>query len=334
MNYERKKLIRALVYAMGAAAFAAGTPVVAQDADVKLKVDVIGSGVKRYLEDQSLPVTIITSEDIKRSGVQNMEQLMQSISATATSGSINGASLAGNSVYGQSSVSLRGLGATRTLILLDGMRMTPFAQELSNGVDINSIPISAIDRVEVLLDGASSIYGSDAVAGVINFRLRRDFTGATVGYEYREPTRDGGGWANNVWASLGVGELKKDKYNLSLNFQNKNEGTLRATDRSFSKTGNVPPFLSSAATPSGRVEGVWDTSLTYSNQQLYNATTRPFGYTTQGFGNPGRDSPGCAAMNMFANSAPPKAGTGTNCNFDSNPFVALFPQVETTSGVG
>ena len=63
---------------------------------------------------------------------------------------------------------------------------------------------------------------------MINFRLRRDYTGATVGYEYDTPTRSGGGQTNNVWASLGIGDLKKDRYNLSLNFQYKNETTLLA----------------------------------------------------------------------------------------------------------
>ncbi len=339
MNYERKKLVRAIAYAMGAAAFVAGAPVVAQDTtapDVKLKVDVVGSGLKRYLEDQSLPVTIMTADDIKRAGVQNMEQLMQKISATAGTGAVTGSTLAGQSSYGQSSVSLRGLGANRTLVLLDGMRLTPFAQEIGNGVDINSIPISAIDRVEVLTDGASSIYGSDAVGGVINFRLRRDYTGASVGYEYDTPTRGGGsgGVTNNVWASVGLGELKKEKYNLTLNFQHKEETALLAAARNFSRTANLPPFYVAGATPSGRLEGIWDTSITYSNQQPFSATTRPFGYTTTGFGNPGADSPGCAAMLMYDVGSKPKAGTGKNCAFDSAPFVELFPSTETSSGIG
>lgn len=341
MNYERKKLVNAIAYAMGAAAFAAGGPVAAQapintTPDVQLKVDVVGSGIKRYLEDQSQPVTIMTSDDIKRLGVQNMEQLLQKISATAGTGATFGATLAGTSTFGSSGVSLRGLGATRTLVLLDGMRLTPFAQELSSGVDINAIPISAIDRVEVLLDGASSIYGSDAEAGVINFRLRRDYTGATVGYEYDWPTRGGGGGrTNNLWASVGVGELKKDNYNLTLNFQYKREDSLLASTRSFSRTGNQPPYLAAAATPSGRIEAAWDLSKTYSSDQPFNPPTAPFGYTTTGFGNPGADSPGCAAMLMYNVSGKPKApSTGKNCSFDSAPFVELFPSTETTSGIG
>ncbi len=340
MNYERKKLVNAIAYALGAAAFVAGGPVVAQTStapDVQLKVDVVGSGIKRYLEDQSQPVTIMNAEDIKRSGVQNMEQLIQKISATAGTGATFGAQLAGQSTYGSSGVSLRGLGATRTLVLLDGMRLTPFAQELSSGVDINSIPISAIDRVEVLLDGASSIYGSDAEAGVINFRLRRDYTGATVGYEYDNPTRSGGGSTQNVWASLGVGELHKDRYNLTLNFQYKNENSLLAADRNFSKTANLPPYFVSGATPSGNLEGIWNTALTYNNTPgQARSATNPLGYTTTGYGNPGADSPGCAAMLMYldATASPSTPSTGKRCFFDSAPFVELFPSTETTSGIG
>ena len=299
-----------------------------------IKVEVVGSSIKRSLEDQALPVQILTNQDISRAGVQNMEQLVQKISATATTGATGGGTLAGTETYGQSSVSLRGLGSQRTLLLLDGQRMAPFAQEFANGVDINAIPISAVERVEVLTDGASSVYGSDAVAGVINFVLRRNFTGATVGYEYDRPTThpSAGGTTNNWWGSVGYGDISKDKYNFTVSYQNKQEYTLSASDRDFAKSGNVPPFLSNAATPSGRIEGVW---VPGSDPASNNASsTNPFGISTAGYGNPGADSPGCAAMGMFAITAKPRAGTGTNCNFDSAPFVALFPRVGTQSWVG
>ncbi len=237
MKFQRTKIIIACAHAMGAAALVAGVPAFAQGVtpqdvtppgEAKIKVDVVGSGIKRSLEDQSLPVQVLTKEDIQRSGVQNMEQLVQKITATATAGAINGASLATAETFGSSGVSLRGLGAKRTLILLDGQRIAPFAQELSNGVDINAIPVSAIERVEVLTDGASSVYGSDAVAGVINFVLRRNFTGVTVGYEYDTPTRSGGGKTDNFWISGGYGDLTKDRFNVTLSYQYKKEDSLLA----------------------------------------------------------------------------------------------------------
>ena len=300
----------------------------------RIKVDVIGSSIKRTLEDQSLPVQIMTKDDISRSGVQNMEQLMAKISATASTGGVFGGQLAGVETYGQSAVSLRGLGANRTLVLLDGQRVTPFAQELATGVDINAIPVSAIERVEVLTDGASSIYGSDAVAGVINFVLRRNFTGVTVGYEYDTPTSSGeGGTTSNWWGSVGYGDINKDKFNVTGSYQQKKETSLIAADRNFAQSGNVPPFFVNAATPSGRIEGVWVPGTpTASNAR---SAANPFGFSTGGYGNPATDLPGgCPALGgHFAVKGAPSAGTGTNCNFDSAPFVELFPRVTTKSGV-
>ena len=232
MKFQKKQIVTALTHALAAAALVGGAPALAQDVTTPtpssqtIKVDVVGSSIKRSLEDQSLPVQVITRDDIARSGVTNMEQLMQKISATSSAGGLSGGTLSGVSTYGQSAVSLRGLGAVRTLILLDGLRVTPFAQEAATGVDINSIPISAIERVEVLTEGASSIYGSDAVAGVINFVLRRNFTGATVGYEYDWPTRAGGGSTSNVWGSIGFGDLATDKFNVTASFQSKFERSL------------------------------------------------------------------------------------------------------------
>jgi iron complex outermembrane receptor protein len=348
MNIQHKSFALAVARAIGATLLACGATALAQDATPaadRIKVEVVGSSIKRSLEDQSLPVQVLTREDIARSGVQNMEQLIQTIAATATTGTINGATGAGVSTYGASFASLRGLGSNRTLILLDGQRMTPFAQELNgggisgNGVDINSIPIAAIDRVEVLTDGASSIYGSDAIAGVINFVLRRNFQGFTAGYEYNTPTDSGGGQVNNVWVSGGYGDLVADKFNVTGTYQYKKEKPLWSSNRDFSKSGNVPPFFANAATPSGRIEGVWVPGAPRASQSATNGPNgqpggaNPYGISTSGYGNPGADSPGCTAMGMFAITANPRAGTGTNCNFDSAPFLQLFPEVETQSGV-
>src|SRR5881394_3339257 len=134
MKFERTKIsivcAHVCAYALGTAALVAGVPALAQitpqdvtPPDNKIKVEVVGSGIKRSLEDQSLPVQVLTREDIQRSGVQNMEQLVQKITATATVGAVNGATLASFETFGSSGVSLRGLGAKRTLILLDGQRI-------------------------------------------------------------------------------------------------------------------------------------------------------------------------------------------------------------------
>ncbi len=111
------------------------------------------------------------------------------------------------STYGQTSVSLRGLGPERTLVLVNGRRLAPFAGDDGAAVNVNSIPVSAIERIEVLRDGASAIYGSDAMAGVVNFILTKDYTGVEVGGQYGAPTRSGGGESWDVHAVAGWGEL-------------------------------------------------------------------------------------------------------------------------------
>src|SRR4029453_18051620 len=100
----------------------------------------------------------------------------------------------------------------------------------------------------------------------------------------------------------------------------KNEETLFAKDREFAKSGNVPPFLANAATPSGRLEGIFLPGRSIDENAA--SSTNPFGYSGTGYGNPGRDYPGgCAAMGMYDAGGTPRAGTGRNCNFDSAPFV-------------
>ena len=112
--------------------------------------------------------------------MQTTEQLLQTISAMSSSGQTPAQRGAGSSTYGVSSVSLRGLGEERTLVLLNGRRLAAFAGGGGAAVNVNSIPLAAIERVEVLKDGASAIYGSDAIAGVVNFILEKNFQGVAA----------------------------------------------------------------------------------------------------------------------------------------------------------
>jgi len=292
------------------------------------KTVVTGTNIRSIFEEQTLPVIVITREELERSAALNMEQLVQQIAQVSTAGSITGSTLAGQSTYGQSSVSLRGLGAQRTLVLLNGRRIPGFGllAATGGGIDLNSIPVAALERVEILTDGASSIYGSDAEAGVINFITRRNYRGAEVTVEYGQPSRSGGGAVEKYSAMYGVGSLKDDRFNFWFNWSRRNEEDLRATDREFSKTGNQPPYLISSATPSGRIEGVFIPGRS-TDDNRYDPSTNPLGFLTRGYGNPGRDQPGgCESFAMFPITAGSQApSTGKNCNFDSNPFVGLIP---------
>jgi len=146
---------------------------------VKLeKVEVTGSHIPRTEIESALPVQVITREDIERSGTTTVAEMMAQVSANIIGNNDRMTSL-GAGVPGLSSVNLRGIGSGSTLVLLNGRRVANYAFD-GGAVDVNSIPLSAVERVEILKDGASAIYGTDAIAGVVNFILRKDYQGVEV----------------------------------------------------------------------------------------------------------------------------------------------------------
>ena len=151
----------------------------AQDTSQQMqRVEITGSSIKRIDAESALPVQVITRDQIQRSGATNVEQLLQTISSISSSGGLTTASASGATTGGISAVSLHGLTSIRTLVLLNGRRIAPYGIGFTGdsvSVDVNSIPLAAIERVEVLKDGASAVYGSDAIAGVVNFILRQEF---------------------------------------------------------------------------------------------------------------------------------------------------------------
>src|SRR5688500_10015756 len=175
MNFARKGLVLSL-----AAAFAhSAIPAAAQQAQKVEKIEVTGSNIKRVDAEGPAPVQVITREDIERSGANTLAEVVRNV--PSNSAASYDETFTGSFARGSAGVSLRGLGQKSTLTLINGRRMAvySFAQNLQDSfVDLNSIPLAAIDRIEILKDGASAIYGSDAIAGVVNVILRRDYTGA------------------------------------------------------------------------------------------------------------------------------------------------------------
>jgi len=144
MLFKQKRIHVLMGYALATGAFAlAASAVQAQQIE---RVTVTGSSIKRVLEEQALPVQIISRDDIQNSGSANIEQLVQSLPAVNTAGSLTKSMGAGLSTYGLSTVSLRGLGSSRSLVLVNGRRLAPFGLD-SASVDINAIPMDAIERV-------------------------------------------------------------------------------------------------------------------------------------------------------------------------------------------
>ena len=209
-------------------------PAQAQD----LRVDVTGSNIRRVDNEQASPIQVITREDIERTGAVSLSEVMAflpssgfSIDDRVTNGFTGGAG----------GLNLRNLGFNSTLLLLNGRRMPtyPFAQRLTTGSqgfqDLNSIPVGAIERIEILKDGASAIYGADAVGGVVNIILRNSYKGLEAGASYGE-TQEGDGETFTANASLGFGDLEKDRYNVFVNFAYLKRDATFTKGRNFANT--------------------------------------------------------------------------------------------------
>ena len=163
---------------------AAAQAAYAQQAQKIEKIEVTGTNIKRVDIETAAPITIITREDIERSGMTTVSELLKQLPSNAIGG-LNDLTGQNSFSTGASSISLRGLGSAATLVLLNGRRIAPFGTANPNAgqsavVNIDSLPLDVVDRIEVLKDGASAIYGSEAIAGVVNIILRRDFTGSIV----------------------------------------------------------------------------------------------------------------------------------------------------------
>jgi len=240
MIFQRKKVASALAYMLGVGGAVSLIAAPVQAADIK--VDVTGSNIKRVEGEGALPVQVMTKEDIDKTGATTAYDLLNFISANNSGGNISLGNVIGASTFSAQTASLRGLGGQGTLILVNGKRVQSFAAEVQGvyGVNLDVIPFSAIDRVEVLKDGASAIYGSDAIGGVINFITRQDYKGYEAFAQYGAPTRSGGGEAWNANASAGWGDLSKDRYNIFFNASYQEQKPLLQKDRNFSKTAYLP----------------------------------------------------------------------------------------------
>ena len=213
-------------------------PVMAQDAAPALqRVEVTGSSIKRVAKEGALPVQVITFDQIEKQGITTTEQLVRTLSANGT-GADNMTS--GNNVFGAdadrvsggaSFASLRGLGPSSTLVLLNGRRIATHGAS-GKSVDLNSIPLGAISRVEILKDGASAIYGTDAIGGVINFILKTNYSGVEASVSTND-TQAGGGATRRASLLAGTGSLEEDRYNIMASLTVDKAQQLNGRDRSF-----------------------------------------------------------------------------------------------------
>lgn len=200
------------------------------------EVVITGSMIKRVNAETAEAITVIKTESLKNQGVQNIEQAINTLTSSNTS--VNVAQSVGSFSGGGTYADLRGLGRSRTLVLLDGQRLAPNAFDAA-GVDVSGVPFSAIDNIQVLREGASALYGSDAIGGVINFITKKNYQGGDIQVELDHPQKTGGG-SGQAELTFGHGNLASDGYNFMVTASFHKQQELRATQRGFSALGFNP----------------------------------------------------------------------------------------------
>ena len=216
-----------------------------QDATTLDRIEVTGSNIPRTQIETASPVQVISREQIDRSGKATIAEYLQTLTSDGA-GSIPksfGTGFAG----GGAGISLRGLGASSTLVLLNGRRIASYGLADDGQkvfTDLSVIPMDAVERVEVLKDGASAIYGSDAIAGVVNIILRRDFTGVTGKASYGT-SGDSDGNARKATITAGVGNLDEDDFNAFFSIDVSKTDGIAISDRRNRKwigNGDLSPY--------------------------------------------------------------------------------------------
>ncbi|MDC8770268.1 TonB-dependent receptor plug domain-containing protein [Roseateles albus] len=220
----------AVIAAMGAMTVSAQ----AQNAQLE-RIEVTGSSIKRISSEGALPVQVISAKDIARSGATSVSDVIRNL--PAMQGFQIADTAAGTNSGGISTANIHDIGSSYTLVLLNGRRIAPTGD--GSTVNLNSIPMSAIDRIEVLTDGASALYGSDAIAGVVNFVLKKNYQGGNVVASGMVPLEGGG---KSAYASLtyGIGDIDKDRFNVLMSYRHDQQQQLKATDRAFGSTAYIP----------------------------------------------------------------------------------------------
>ena len=310
--YRMSQVCSAVLAVLGASVMI--SPVLAQQA-AEQRVEITGSAIKRIASEGALPVIRLSKEDIAKSGATSARELIQQLPSmqgfTSASDSVNG------SGGGTTTASLRNLGSIYTLVLLNGRRVAPF--NTGSTVNLEQLPLAAIERVEILADGASALYGADAIAGVVNFITKKNSTIGGVDVSVVVPQKKGG---KETLASItkGFGDLDKDGFNVLAGFAFEKVDKIAANERDFSKSGVIPFEYN------GRSLYFWQLSANANppNVELYRAPN-PADPTDDGFldfynprlittGNCGAD-PGSRVQ-------------GSTCRFDYASTVEAQPEAE------
>ncbi|HEX5684701.1 MAG TPA: TonB-dependent receptor [Ideonella sp.] len=230
--FQKTRLCTSLLLAFGGGLLATSANLAfAQEVQ---RVEVTGSSIKRVEAEGALPVQTFSQEDIKKSGVTTVTDFIQQLPV------MQGFTVAADSVGGGgggiTTASIHDLGEQYTLVLLNGRRVAPATSGTT--IDLNSIPLAAIERIEVLTDGASALYGADAIAGVVNFILKQGAAPFEISARYSQPEQTGGD-GYNLSISKGFGDLDADGFSIFASLSYDRQKQLKAADRDFAKTGII-----------------------------------------------------------------------------------------------
>jgi iron complex outermembrane receptor protein len=287
-----------------------------QEQDAMHRVEVTGSSIKRVASESSLPLTTYKAEELAAQGLTTMSEVATSLVTGSTNEPVGGG---GSGTM----INMRGLNTNRTLVLLNGRRL-PNEAIGDSSVNVDVVPLGAIDRVEVLRDGASSIYGTDAIAGVVNFITKRSYSGAKVLAGYVDPERHGGGQQARVSLVAGKGDLQKDGWNIYAAFDTQKRKSLMQKDRP-----NIwdPEAIASLGGT------VFSTNTSGSSSSPANFTVYNNGKPTSTTGNPYWAS-GCKSNydSQYSLASTKASGSGTKtCILDPTLYPQLLPEAKQTT---
>ena len=290
--------------------------VLAQDAPPvqSQTVTVTGSNVRRTDSETPSPVQVVTSQDIKNSGYTSIGDVLHNITAN-NMGSLS-QSAPSAFAAGGSGVALRGLTVGATLVLIDGHRMASYPMPDDGErdfVDISSIPVDAIERIEVLKDGASAVYGSDAIAGVVNVILKKSFTGLTLSAETGISSH-GDGATQHASITTGWGDLAKDGQNAYISIEGRHANSILLRKRPYLARTDWTPYGGANLT-----QGTDSGSVSGASSGAGSGT----GVLTDASGNPLAYYPGCTAAQAAADQ----------CGY-SNPHQTLSPSTSNLDVMG
>ncbi|RUO34818.1 TonB-dependent receptor plug domain-containing protein [Aliidiomarina soli] len=299
-------VLSSLAYLVGVAAAAASPSLLAVDASAEMeRVQVTGSHIRRTHNEDATPLQILSAEDIERSGKITLTDVLRDL--TVNTGNSYDEQFTSSFSAGSASIGLRGLSPKNTLLLVNGQRVSNYGFALGTQdtfVDLNALPLGAVERIEVLKDGASAAYGSDAIAGVVNIILRRDYEGARLSASAGGATEGG---LNQYSAGIlaGTGDLYEDGFNVTLSIDLLERDELNAGERKITRSGDF------RHQPGGRLAG-W---LTQGGNYLDDPQNpRPF-----------EQCPGESELRDWTDFTPGR--DGQVCAFNGQPYNTLQPEV-------